>query len=169
MLPVKPLYLDNSISPTLLPESDLEMTLCPLCKSSDRSIIHTFSPFKVVKCKGCSLIYLNPRLKEAVMRRIYQKDEYFTKGGSTGYLDYSSQGDSLRITFKIPEHVVFYTERTLALLLQRAGFHGIRRLSYPHAFPLGLIASKLGIPIHWKLSKRPIWLPKTMIAMCARS
>jgi hypothetical protein len=67
-------------------------------------------------------------------------------------------------SFKVPEHVAFYDERTLALLLEKAGFVDVSALPHPHAFPLALVASKFGLRSlpwigHWNL-----WVPTTAIA-----
>jgi SAM-dependent methyltransferase len=287
----------TNIYPTSKPitTSDLETTFCPLCDSGEKSILHTFKPFNVVACKDCGLMYLNPRLKESVMKRIYQGTEYFLHGGKAGYKDYISQEKGLRATFrrfleelkrqgmasgrllevgcgygyfldearnffsyragtelseeagsyarrlsgadvyigdigllppgfnnfdiiviinviehiytpiefllslrqrlkyggrivvatpdigsfwykamkrrwpsfKIPEHIAFYTEKTLTILLQKTGFRDIKQIPFSHAFPFGLITSKLGINIRGKISEIPIWVPKTMVALSA--
>ncbi|HTR44359.1 MAG TPA: class I SAM-dependent methyltransferase [Thermodesulfovibrionales bacterium] len=70
-------------------------------------------------------------------------------------------------SFKIPEHVAFYTKATLTRLLERAGFSAIREIPFLHAFPLGLIAAKFGVPLGGGLGARPIKLPGTMIALAA--
>ena len=71
-------------------------------------------------------------------------------------------------SLKIPEHVAFYSEKTLRKLLQTAGFTEICKISYLHAFPLGLVMQKMGIRIPARLSEMPIWIPGTMIAMVAQ-
>ena len=53
-------------------------------------------------------------------------------------------------SFKIPEHVAFYSKRTLSFLLRKAGFRKINQISFLHAFSLGLISSKVGIKISGK-------------------
>jgi len=292
-MPQVKLYPDIHFLLGAIAESDLETVMCPICKSLNMSIIHILTPFRVVLCKDCSLIYLNPRLIESVMRRVYQGKDYFVQGGDTGYRDYLTQENSLRITFrrflkelrkhgmtsgrllevgcgygyfldearnffsyragielseeagshaqrlsgaeihignvgllppefknftiiviinviehiydpikfllflkqrllrggtifiatpdigsfwyrimkskwpsfKIPEHVAFYTERTLKMLLQKSGFHNVRRVPFHHAFPLGLIAGKFGMNIQGRLGQIPVWIPKTMIAL----
>jgi 2-polyprenyl-3-methyl-5-hydroxy-6-metoxy-1,4-benzoquinol methylase len=274
---------------------DLEELHCPLCVSQDTSIMHIFPPFKVVRCKDCDLIYLNPRLRESVMERFYRDGNYFS-GDSTGYAEYSAQEESLRVTFrrflrelrdrgmtsgrllevgcgygyfldeaknffsysagtelseeagkaankqtgaeifigtiydlppkfknfdiivlinviehvyspidfatvlkqllrrggeiiiatpdigsfwytlmrkrwpsfKIPEHVVFYTEKTLTSLLERAGFQNISKIPFHHAFPLSLITSKIGMPLSVKGCQRPLWVPRTMVALAGK-
>ena len=83
-------------------KSVLEITPCPICKSSDMSVLHTFEPFKVVSCRNCRLIYLNPRLKESDMMKVYQENDYFSDSGDSGYQNYNylSQEESLRMTFR---------------------------------------------------------------------
>jgi 2-polyprenyl-3-methyl-5-hydroxy-6-metoxy-1,4-benzoquinol methylase len=72
-------------------------------------------------------------------------------------------------SFKIPEHVVFYTEKTLFSLLERAGFHKIEKVPFQHAFPLNVIVSKLGIHSQKASCRKSIWLPRTMIALAGRT
>ncbi len=280
-------------------KSVLEITPCPICKSSNMSVLHTFEPFKVVSCRNCRLIYLNPRLKESDMMRAYQANEYFSDSGNSGYqyVDYISQEESMRMTFrrflaelkkhdiasgrllelgcgygyfldeakhffsylagtelsqeagdyarkisgadvyigdlsslpdelrefnlivtinviehiynpaefilslkkrlkeggriiiatpdigsiwykimqrrwssfKIPEHVVYYSKSTLTSLLLRTGFHNIMGVPFHHAFPLGLITSKLGIHLNGAICRKPVWLPWTMTAISAQA
>jgi SAM-dependent methyltransferase len=72
-------------------------------------------------------------------------------------------------SFKVPEHVAFYSGKTLKLLLQKTGFVDTQRLPFLHAFPVGLIAHKLGIKVPVKFGKRPMWLPGTMTALSAKN
>lgn len=72
-------------------------------------------------------------------------------------------------SFKIPEHVAFYSRKTLKYLLQKSGFDDIQLLPFPHAFPLGTVAQKLGGSIPPEFGSRSVWLPKTMIAMSAQN
>lgn len=275
---------------------DLETISCPLCQSDSARVIHARPPFKVVLCEGCGLSYLNPRLRQSVMRSTYEGNGYFSDIADAGYRDYVSQEKSLRITFrrfltelkllgltsgsllevgcgygyfldeardffpsvsgtelspdaadrarkssvanvhagdidslppewsnfdvivainviehiyapvefliaakqrlkgggkaviatpdfgsfwvkvlgsrwpsfKIPEHVTFYTKKTLGLLLEKAGFSNIREVPFQHFFPLGLIAGKFGLSIRGGVGLLPVRLPKTMIALSAR-
>jgi len=71
-------------------------------------------------------------------------------------------------SFKIPEHVVFYNRRTLAALLDKAGFQSAGTIPYPHAFPIGVITEKFGINLPRALAGKIIWLPDVMIASCGR-
>jgi SAM-dependent methyltransferase len=275
----------------------LEETSCPLCHSSDSFNIHSFARLNIVSCKQCGLAYLNPRLKELIIKDAYRGGNYFINRADAGYEDYSFQENSLRVTFrrflkelykrgmtsdrllevgcgygyfldeakdffsyragaelsqeaasharklsgadiyaeevcsltsevsniglcvlinviehiyspvdflislktrlrdgglivvatpdigsfwykimnkrwpsfKIPEHVAFYSAKTLKLLLQKAGFADFQELPFPHAFPLGLITRKLGIKLPTKFGRQSVWLPRTMTALSARS
>jgi SAM-dependent methyltransferase len=280
-------------------KSVLEITPCPICNSSEKTTLHNFSPFKVVLCTNCSLIYLNPRVKEVDMIKMYEENKYFSAEGNSGYQNYNyiSQEQSFRKTFrrflnevnkysltsgkllelgcgygyfldeakeffsyragvelsqeagdyareisgadiyigdlsslpnelhefnlivtlnviehiynpvefilslkkrlvkggriiivtpdigciwykmmkkrwpsfKVPEHVVFYTNSTLTSLFVRTGFINIMRIPFPDAHPLGLITSKLGIHLHGAICRKPVWIPWTMIAIAAQA
>ncbi len=296
MLPDKPtdeLSREQSLS---LNDQDLETTRCPLCKSSSTSIIHIRKPFTVVLCSLCGLAYLNPRLRESVIKRIYEGKSYFSEGEMAGYKDYISEEGSLRITFrkfiaalkragfssrrllevgcgygyfldearvispslfgtelspeaaaharklpgvtihtgdmnslpagwdnfditiainviehiyeplefiialkqtlsvsgrivvatpdfgsfwhkilggnwpsfKIPEHIAFYTAKTLRHLLEKAGFRDIREIPFRHVFSLGLVTEKFGLNIGGRLGQIPVLIPKTMIALTGK-
>lgn len=71
-------------------------------------------------------------------------------------------------SFKIPEHIAFYNERTLTSLLEKSGFRNISQIPFPHAFPLGLIFSKVRLSAPVSFRQRPVWLPKTMIALSGK-
>ena len=64
--------------------ADLEVTSCPLCSSAINSMLHVFDPLKVVQCKDCGLIFLSPRLKENVAKRIYEDASYYSQGQVAG-------------------------------------------------------------------------------------
>lgn len=71
-------------------------------------------------------------------------------------------------SFKIPEHVAFYDAGTLSRLLAGAGLIEVRKIPFAHAFPLGLIAKKMGARLSDRLGRVPVWLPRTMVALGAR-
>ena len=68
-------------------------------------------------------------------------------------------------SFKLPEHIIFFDENTLAALMQQNGLANIEKLSYPHSFSISTIASKLHIPLPYIFSKINLWLPGTTLAM----
>lgn len=76
-----------------------EETPCPLC-GADRPARAGYRQrgFEAVRCGGCGVWYLSPRLTEAAMLRAYTRDDYFA-GGESGYAAYAAQERSLRGTF----------------------------------------------------------------------
>lgn len=68
-------------------------------------------------------------------------------------------------SFKLPEHVLYFDRRTLGRLMAEAGLQRIERVPYPHAFPLPLVASKLGLRLPRALQRFSLWLPATTLAM----
>jgi len=71
-------------------------------------------------------------------------------------------------SFKIPEHIAFYNRRTLGDLLRRAGFQSPGEVTFPHAFPAGIIARRLGMSAPEKLRAINIWLPRVMVALSGK-
>lgn len=78
----------------------LERTSCPLCGSRGKTKLHSFEPYGVVSCTDCGLVYLDPRLREDLMRSRYERADYFNEGTKGGYDDYRLQERSLRLTFR---------------------------------------------------------------------
>ena len=68
-------------------------------------------------------------------------------------------------SFKLPEHVLYFDRRSLTLLMQRVGFVNLTVIPYPHAFPLPLIAAKLGIKLPDFFGRFSLWLPGTTLAI----
>jgi SAM-dependent methyltransferase len=71
-------------------------------------------------------------------------------------------------SFKYPEHVSFYDEKTLRTLFERTGFVQMQRLPYPHAFPLALILKKLGLPAPGWTAGINLKLPATTVCYMGR-
>ena len=71
-------------------------------------------------------------------------------------------------SFKVPEHVGYFDFRTLRQVMEMAGLSDIRRLPYPHAFPLGLVMAKFGLKIPSALGHFKIWVPATTVAAYGR-
>jgi len=99
----------------------------------------------------------------------------FTKPGGHIVLATPDMGGALRKTmgrrwpsFKAPEHVLYFDFRRLKKLMSHAALRDIRRLPYPHAFPLGLIAAKFRLGIPRLLAGLNVWVPATTVAVCGR-
>ncbi|EIJ41187.1 methyltransferase family protein [Beggiatoa alba B18LD] len=71
-------------------------------------------------------------------------------------------------SFKIPEHVVYYDKNTLKQLFVMNGAVETRYIPYSQAYPLGMIAEKLGVVVPRWVQGWNIWLPATMFAMAGR-
>ncbi|MBP9142967.1 MAG: class I SAM-dependent methyltransferase [Thermoanaerobaculia bacterium] len=83
--------------------------------------------------------------------------------------------------FKTPEHVAFYTAKSLAALLRRAGCSAVKRLPYLSYFPLSLVGEKLTPGGDGKgreerateagasaWSRFAVWVPATTVAAAGR-
>jgi 2-polyprenyl-3-methyl-5-hydroxy-6-metoxy-1,4-benzoquinol methylase len=68
-------------------------------------------------------------------------------------------------SFKMPEHVLFFDKKTLSSLMKESGIVNIKTISYPHAFPLTLVASKFNIRLPSALNKYNLWIPATTLAL----
>ena len=71
-------------------------------------------------------------------------------------------------SFKGPEHVGYFDFNSLSRVMEKVGLADVRRLPYPHAFPLGLITAKFGFNIRSPLSCVKIWVPATTVAAYGR-
>lgn len=49
----------------------LERVACPLCGGRDDVPVHSKDGFTIVRCRGCGLVYVNPRLPVADLERLY--------------------------------------------------------------------------------------------------
>jgi SAM-dependent methyltransferase len=67
-------------------------------------------------------------------------------------------------SFKTPEHVVYFSFETLSALMRQAGVTNVRRLPYPHAFPMGLLAAKFGLTLPRAIAQIRAWVPATTVA-----
>jgi len=79
----------------------LEFVNCNYCGQDDTELILELSPFQIVRCKVCGLIYGNPRLSWADSKRIYT-DQYYISNDPVagGYEDYIRDESVLVKTFK---------------------------------------------------------------------
>jgi SAM-dependent methyltransferase len=71
-------------------------------------------------------------------------------------------------SYIVPDHLLYFTESHLRQLLSQAGLNDLHTIPYPHAFPLSLIAQKLGLRVPKSLGKFSLWLPKTTVAVAGR-
>lgn len=90
-------------------DGSLETVACDLCGRADEDFLFTKNgtltgyPFRVVRCRHCGLIYLNPRLDEAALAGLYDK-KYYAGQGFDPHVKYladmesqkQEQGEALR-------------------------------------------------------------------------
>ncbi len=103
--------------------ADLAEVPCPVCDEPQHTVVHEFSPYKVVCCPACNVRYLSPRLLESAMRRMYEDDRYF-ENGDVGYKSYLEQEESLRYSFRRFVHQMHKRKLTGGDLLEVGCGHG---------------------------------------------
>src|SRR4051812_13851446 len=55
----------------------LEDVPCDLCGQDDPAHLMTKNDYRVVRCRGCSLVYVTPRPRMAALTAIYDADTFF--------------------------------------------------------------------------------------------
>lgn len=68
-------------------------------------------------------------------------------------------------SFKLPEHILYFDKESLSRVMTQAGLIQLRTIPYPHAFPLSLIAAKLGMKVPGFIGRFSLWLPGTTLAI----
>lgn len=53
-----------------------ELVACDLCGEDDAEPLVTKNSFRVVRCRGCALVYVNPRLRPGALVSLYETDTY---------------------------------------------------------------------------------------------
>ena len=87
-------------------DSEFEYINCNLCGTNDADDYMEISGFKIVKCRNCKLIYVNPRLKQKSLHKIYNKEYYKnpafngTKSCLYGYIEYLKEKNFITSTFQ---------------------------------------------------------------------
>ena len=72
-------------------------------------------------------------------------------------------------SYKVPEHVSYFSQATLARMMRDAGLVEVQPIPYPHAFPLSLIASKFGLTLPKSLGELCVWVPTTTVCCVAKN
>lgn len=71
-------------------------------------------------------------------------------------------------SYKLPEHILYFDATSLSRLVLEAGAQAPQPIPYPHAFPLPLVASKLGVQLGPRWGRHALWLSGTTTAVLAR-
>jgi len=78
---------------------------CNLCGKNDTELLYVIKGFRIVKCKNCGLIYVNPRLTKKDLVKIYNEDYFKNKElyrrekEYCGYLDYVKDEKNIKAVF----------------------------------------------------------------------
>ena len=69
---------------------ELETTVCPVCGPDIEQVVqYDFSPYRVVRCANCGLVFLSPRLTEQAILKLYSDQEYYVSEiAGQGYDEY---------------------------------------------------------------------------------
>ena len=81
---------------------EFEEASCPLCvPNTAQELRYDFDPFRVVRCDGCGLDFLSPRIIEDDIMSFYQGQDYYAPSHARqGYDDYLDLRDAWIKTFR---------------------------------------------------------------------
>ncbi len=71
-------------------------------------------------------------------------------------------------SFKYPEHVCFFDNKTLPEIFTRVGLSKVERVPYPHVFPLSLVLTKFGVSGPRWTNSIDVTLPATTVCYMAK-
>jgi len=99
---------------------------CYLCQNKDDfKILFKAEPGKIVKCRNCSLVFIEPRPSEKKLSQAYEKDYFFSdRARDYGYMNYLEEKDNFFRTFKKRKSIIdrYKTKGTLLDVGCAAGF-----------------------------------------------
>jgi SAM-dependent methyltransferase len=79
----------------------LAIDRCQLCGSSARRLLFAEPPFEVLRCSGCGLVYVTPRLHGAALTEVYGESYWKSDNPKArGYADYAREGALYLKTFR---------------------------------------------------------------------
>ena len=70
--------------------NDFETVTCNFCSSEDYTVVYIKEGFNIVKCNKCGLVYVNPRLSQTAINKLYN-DDYFTGKGFDKSVQYETE------------------------------------------------------------------------------
>lgn len=80
---------------------------CILCGKRDYNILHEKTPFKAVKCTGCTLVYITPRLASHSIINLYNENYWRSdRAKDRGYTNYMADAPLYLSTFKMRSRVI---------------------------------------------------------------
>ncbi len=80
---------------------------CFLCGERGYKVLHEKDPFKAVKCRGCNLVYITPRLNSQSIINLYNENYWKSdRAKDYGYTNYLADAPLYLSTFKIRSRVI---------------------------------------------------------------
>ncbi len=80
---------------------------CYLCGRDDAAVMFTQDPYRVVRCNGCRLVYVTPRLTEAELQAMYQTAYWNSdEAKEFGYTDYLKDEELYVATYRMRREVI---------------------------------------------------------------
>jgi len=80
---------------------------CYLCGAREFDLLHEKEPFKAVKCRDCSLVYVTPRLNSEGIKKLYGSNYWNSERAKDfGYSNYLADSALYLSTFKMRSKVI---------------------------------------------------------------
>ncbi|OGR67267.1 MAG: hypothetical protein A2081_01340 [Elusimicrobia bacterium GWC2_61_19] len=75
---------------------------CAVCGSGESAEKYLVNGFRIVRCRDCGLLYVNPRLEPGEIASIYVSDAYYRSPDpmTCGYGDYLADEKNIKATFR---------------------------------------------------------------------
>ena len=91
-----------------IPEEALREVDCGLCGCADKELRFEDGPFRVVRCTGCELVYVTPRLEDASLIESVYDESYWSSAAAKehGYTDYRADAPLYKRTYRFRRAVV---------------------------------------------------------------
>ncbi len=78
-----------------------DVRACQICGSEARNAMFRDGPYEVMRCEGCGLVYVTPRLSGEALRAVYGADYWQSQSPKTkGYADYAKDAELYLKTFR---------------------------------------------------------------------
>ena len=79
----------------------VEITSCQLCGDARSTVKFEEPPYRVLRCSGCGLVWVTPRLDDTALRDVYGEEYWRSDSPKTkGYADYASDAALYLKTFR---------------------------------------------------------------------
>ncbi len=79
----------------------IEVPRCQLCGSEDSELKFEEPPYRVLRCKACSLVWVTPRWGDEAIHQVYDADYWRSDSPKTkGYANYADEAELYLKTFR---------------------------------------------------------------------